>query len=76
VLLSSRQSLWVRIAAFGAFVFCAWATIGIESKPLAWALGLAAAGLPIYGFCRYQAVVPPSMAKSAPVTQVDSSEAR
>ena len=76
VVLSSRQSLWVRTAAFGAVVFCAWATVGIGSKPLAWAVGLAAAGLPIYAFCRYQAVVPPSMAKSAPVTQVDSSEAR
>jgi len=55
VLLSSRQSLLVRAAALGAFVFCAWATIGIEPRPLAWAVCLAAAGLPVYWFSRQQA---------------------
>lgn len=65
VVLSPGQSRLVRAAAFGAFVFCAWATIGIELRPLAWAVGLAAAGLPVYWFCRHQAGVPPSMAKSA-----------
>jgi basic amino acid/polyamine antiporter, APA family len=59
VVLSSRQSLLVRAAACGAFVFCAWATIGIPMLPLVWALALAAAGLPVYWLCRrYQA--PPS----------------
>jgi len=86
ILLTAGQSILVRLAAVGALVYCTWASIGIGPGPLGWALGLAALGLPVYALCRYQAarysplryqaVVPPSMAKSAPVTHVESSEAR
>jgi len=64
------------VSAVCAFAYCAYVSYGIGLKPLLWALALCAFGIPIYWFSRYQAVVPPSMAKSAPVTQVDSSEAR
>jgi basic amino acid/polyamine antiporter, APA family len=70
---------WARMliaVAECAASYCAWASIGIGIEPLLWALALVAAGAPVYWICRYQAVVPPSIAKSAPVTQVDSSEAR
>lgn len=71
----ARATLLVAVA-LGAFAYCAWVSVGIGLKPLLWTLALCAFGIPIYWFSRYQAVVPPSMAKSAPVTQVDSSEAR
>jgi basic amino acid/polyamine antiporter, APA family len=73
---SPRRAAMLIAASLGAVLYCAWASIGIGIEPLLWALALAAAGAPVYWICRYQAVVPPSIAKSAPVTQVDSSEAR
>ncbi|MEA3177357.1 MAG: basic amino acid/polyamine antiporter, family [Gammaproteobacteria bacterium] len=73
---SPQRATFLIAASLGAALYCMWATIGIGIEPLLWALALAAAGVPVYVICRYQAVVPPSMAKSAPVTQVDSSEAR
>jgi APA family basic amino acid/polyamine antiporter len=72
---SPRRAGMLIAAALGALLYCTWASIGIGIEPLLWALALVAAGIPVYWICRYQAVVPPSMAKSAPVTQVDSSEA-
>jgi hypothetical protein len=71
-----KRAKLLALAALCAFAYCAWASIGIGMKPLLWTLALCAFGIPIYWFSRYHAVVPPSMAKSAPVTQVDSSEAR
>ena len=73
---SPQRATFLIAASLGAALYCAWATIGIGIEPLLWALALAAAGVPVYWICRYQAVVPPSIAKSAPVTQADSSEAR
>jgi APA family basic amino acid/polyamine antiporter len=73
---SPRRATMLIASSIGAAVYCAWASIGIGIEPLLWSLALVAAGIPVYWICRYQAVVPPSMAKSAPVTQVDSSEAR
>jgi len=58
----------------GAALFCLWATIGIGSSRSG-GVALVAAGIPVYGICRYQARGAPSIAKSAPVTHVDSSEA-
>ncbi len=64
------------IAATGlaAFLYCAFVSIGIGMKPMLWTVALCAAGVPIYWFSRYQAVVPPAIANSAHATQVDSSE--
>jgi len=73
---SPRRATWLIAASLGAALYCVWATIGIGLVPLLWALALAIIGVPVYLICRYQAVVPPSIAKSAPVTQVDSSQAR
>jgi basic amino acid/polyamine antiporter, APA family len=73
---SPRRARMLIAASLGALLYCAWASIGIGIQPLLWALALVAAGIPVYWICRYQAGVPPLMAKSAPVTQVDSSEAR
>ncbi len=73
---SPRRARILTAVAACAALYCAWASIGIGIEPLLWALALVAAGAPVYWICRYQAVVPPSIAKSAPVTQVDSSEAR
>jgi APA family basic amino acid/polyamine antiporter len=73
---SPRRATMLIASSIGAAVYCAWASIGIGIEPLLWSLALVAAGIAVYWICRYQAGVPPSMAKSAPVTQVDSSEAR
>jgi APA family basic amino acid/polyamine antiporter len=73
---SPRRAGMLTAVAACAAAYCAWASIGIGIEPLLWALALVAAGAPVYWICRYQAVVPPSLATAAPVTRVDSSEAR
>jgi basic amino acid/polyamine antiporter, APA family len=41
------ESRWI-VAAALATIYCVWASIGIGSKSLAWALGLCALGVPVY----------------------------
>jgi hypothetical protein len=45
----------VKAAACGAILFCTWATLGIEAKPLMWALALLGVGVLVYGLGRLQA---------------------
>jgi APA family basic amino acid/polyamine antiporter len=76
-----KRTVTVVAAAVCAAVYCAWVSIGIGLKPLLWTVALGAVSAPVYWVSRYlksshQAVVPPSIAKSAPVTHADSSEAR
>ena len=44
----------VKAAALGALVFCTWATLGIEARPLLWALALLGVGVFVYGLSRLQ----------------------
>jgi basic amino acid/polyamine antiporter, APA family len=79
--IQGSPTLPVAAAALCATAYCAWVSIGIGLKPLLWTLGLCAFGVPLYWVGRlvrssHQAVVPTSIAKSAPVTQLDSSEAK
>jgi APA family basic amino acid/polyamine antiporter len=79
--IQGSPTLPVAAAALCATAYCAWVSIGIGLKPLLWTLGLCAFGVPLYWVARLvrssqQAVVPPSIAKSAPVTRLDSSEAK
>jgi APA family basic amino acid/polyamine antiporter len=76
-----KPTAMILMAAVCAALYCAWVSIGIGIKPLLWTIGLGAVSAPLYWLSRslkssHHAVVPPSIAKSAPVTHVDSSEAR
>jgi basic amino acid/polyamine antiporter, APA family len=53
--ISPRRVRLVKAAALGALVFCTWATLGIEARPLWWALALLAVGVFVYGLARLQA---------------------
>jgi APA family basic amino acid/polyamine antiporter len=54
----------IKAAALGALLFCTWATLGIEAKPLLWALALLGVGVLVYGLSRLQ-TVPKSTVSSA-----------
>ncbi len=58
-----------------AAIYCAWASIGIGWESLLWTAALCAFGIPIYWMSRYRSIVASSVATSARVTGVDSSEA-
>jgi APA family basic amino acid/polyamine antiporter len=62
--LSPLRVRLVKAAAFGALVFCTWATLGIEAKPLLWALALLGVGVLVYGLSRLQ-TAPRSATSSA-----------
>jgi hypothetical protein len=60
---SPRRARLIKAAAFGALVFCAWATVGIGLRPLILALLLLGLGVVVYilGRTRY---APPPIAES------------
>jgi APA family basic amino acid/polyamine antiporter len=75
--IQGSPAMKVTAAALCATAYCIWVSIGIGLKPLLWTLGLCAFGVPLYWVSRlvrssHQALVPASIAKSAPLTQVDS----
>ncbi len=53
--ISPGRVRFVKAAALGALVFCTWATLGIEAKPLLWAVALLGLGVFVYAFGRSQA---------------------
>jgi len=61
--MSPRRVRLVKAAALGALLFCAWATLGIEAKPLLWALALLGVGVLVYGLSSFQA--PPTSSPSS-----------
>ena len=52
--ISPLRVRFVKAAALGALVFCTWATLGIEAKPLLWALALLGVGVFVYALSRFQ----------------------
>jgi APA family basic amino acid/polyamine antiporter len=61
--MSPQRVRLVKAAALGALLFCTWATLGIEAKPLLWALALLGVGVLVYGLSSFQA--PPTSSPSS-----------